>query len=326
MHVTVWIAAAGQKARIYVKAAPNAGGFFEHSNGQTELHLLDAIERGGQWVAPGETIVTEQTLDATPQQAQETTLDVVRASKQLILNVASVDPAVITISLMLPSASLNQFVEKPTKQEYPGAAHVTIWSDPSGSGTTLKMKALILEDGSLTPVPLASNGRLESAILDPLKRRLGGVGDVSVVAVGSSYRGKPEFWNVLFDLDAPGKNAGAVPGLTRDLPVPVEQSWAALLQVVTQTNIIVAADRSSATLAFLAAHTSQVGTKYSLHRIVATLVATTFGSKVSLSIPQAQERAEESDNELKLYADRIGTELFLKSRLKWLTETKELKQ
>jgi hypothetical protein len=114
--------------------------------------------------------------------------------------------------------------------------------------------------------------------------------------------------------------------LTRELPVPIEQSWAAVLEDVAQTNIIVGADRSSGTLAFVVAHTSQVGTRYSVHRVVITLESTTFGTGMSISVPRAQETAEESDNELKLYADRVGTDLFLKSRLKWLTEKKESKK
>jgi hypothetical protein len=175
MHVTAWISAAGAKTRIYIRAVPNSGGFFLHSNGQTEIHLLDAIEKGGQWISAEEGAANQKTLDATPQRAQDVVLGVVRASKQLTLNAASADPAVLTLSLMLPSANLNQFVVKPTKQEYPGAAHVTLWFDPSGTGTVLRMRTLILEDGSLSPVPLASNGRLESAIGDPIRKGLGRV-------------------------------------------------------------------------------------------------------------------------------------------------------
>jgi hypothetical protein len=324
MHVTVWISAAGENSRLYIRAVPNGGGFFLHSNGQTELHLLDAIEKDGQWISTDEGDASRRKLDAAPQRAQDIALGVVRASKQLTLNTASADPAVLTLSLMLPSASLNQFIVKPTKQEYPGAAHVTLWFDPSGSGSVLRMRTLILEDGSLSPVPLASNGRLESAIGDPIQKRLGGSSD-AIVAVGSNYRGKQEFWNVLFDLDAPGKNPGAA-RLTRELPVPVEQSWAAVLQAVAQTNTVVGADRSAGTLTFVVAHTSQVGTRYSVHRVIIALEPTTFGSAMSISIPRSQETAEESDDELRLYAERVGTDLFLKSRLKWLTGTKEVKQ
>jgi hypothetical protein len=51
LHVTIWITAAEQRTRLYVRAAPNGGGFFAHSNGQIELHILDAIEKRGAWMA-----------------------------------------------------------------------------------------------------------------------------------------------------------------------------------------------------------------------------------------------------------------------------------
>lgn len=321
LQVTIWIAPLGNRTRLYVRAAPNGGGFFTHSNGQIEQHLLDAVEKGGKWAPWGEETSTPLTLDAPPPQAREAAVAVVTASKQLRLNASSANPALVTLSLMIPSASLSKFVPMAAKHYYPGVAHITLWFEPASSGTVVRTRSLIFESGSLSPVPLKSNGQLESAILDAVQKRSKGVTD-AVVTLGSDYRGKPEFWNVLFDLDAPGKSTEPPPSLTRDLPVTIEKAWAATLQTVTQTNVIVGADRGAGTLQFIAAHTSEIGTKYSVHRVIIALSSTDFGARISLSIPRAQETADESANELKLFADRIGTELFLTDRLKWLTDKK----
>jgi hypothetical protein len=324
VHVTIWIARVGNRTRLYVRAAPNGGGFFAHSNGQIELHILDAIEKGGKWMPSNQEPSSQTTLDAPPRQAEEAAVGVVRASKQLQLNASGSDPAVVTLSLIIPTGDLNKFVPKQANRYYPGAAHVTLWFVPSGSGTVLRTRTLILESGSLSPVPLMSNGELESVIVNAVRERLKGRANATVT-IGSNYRGKLDFWNVLFDLEAPSKSAESVPSLTRDLPVPVEQAWTASLQTLTQTNVIVGADRGAGTLEFIAAHTSEIGTKYSVHRVNITVSATDLGTRMSISIPRAEETKDESENDLKLFSDCIGTELFLKDRLKWLTEEKGLK-
>jgi hypothetical protein len=251
-------------------------------------------------------------------------LAVVKASKQVKLNASSSDPALVTLSLMLPSANLNSFVLTPTKQQYPGAAHLTLWFEPSGQKTLIHARTLILESGNLSPVPLSSNGQLESGMLSAIEKNLDGAADAAV-ASGSNYRGKPNFWNVLFELDAPGKDVESPPTLTKDLPVPIEKAWNSALEVLTQTQLIAAADRSAGTLAFVAAHTSQIGTKYSVHRITVTFSSTDFGTRVQIGMLPVQETAEESQDELNLYAERIGTELFIKDRLAWLGNKKGLK-
>jgi hypothetical protein len=222
---------------------------------------------------------------------------------------------------MIPSANLSQFVVKLGKQYYPGAAHLTMWFEPSGTGTAVRTRTLILESGSLSPVPLASNGQLESAVLDAVQKRTKGMADAAVT-VGSNYRGKPEFWNVLFNLDAPPKNPPTPPQLTADLNVPLEKAWTAGLQTITQSNLIVGADHSAGTIEFVTAHTSQIGKKYAVHRVTLSFASTESGTRMTLGIPRSQETAEESANELNLYAGRIGTELLIKDRLKWLTSKK----
>jgi len=321
LHVNVWIAEGGKKTRLYVRAAPNGGGFFAHENGLVETQLLDAIEKGGQWNPSRDNPSSQTVLDSSPAQVQAATAAVVAASKTVQLNAASTEPAVVTLSLMIPSTNLSKFVGKLAKQYYPGAAHVTMWFEPSGTGTFVRTRTLILESGSLSPVPLASNGLLESSVLDAVQKRLKGMADATIT-VGSSYRGKPEFWNVLFNLDAPPKNPTAPPLLTADLNVPLEKAWSAGLQTVTQSNVIVGVDHGAGTIEFVAAHTSQVGKKYAVHRITLSFASTASGTRMTLGIPRSQETAEESANDLNLYAGRIGTELLIKDRLKWLTNQK----
>ncbi|MFZ0798338.1 MAG: hypothetical protein WAM98_11185 [Terriglobales bacterium] len=324
LHVTIWIEEIGKSTRLYVRAAPNGGGFFSHSNGQIEQHILDAIEKRDKWMPLSEESSAQQTIDTLPGQAQEAAVAFVMASKQLILNASSSDLGVVTLSLMIPSADLSKFVPKLAKHYYPGVAHVTLWFEPSGSGTRIRTRTLVFESGSLSPVPLTSNGQLESAILDAVQKRLKGVTDATF-AIGSDYRGKPEFWNVLFGINATSNSTEATPSLTKDLPVTIEKAWAAGLQVITQSKVIVSSDRSAGTFEFLTAHTSQIGTKYAVHRVIIRFTSTDFGTRMSIVIPHAQETTEESENDLKLYAEQIGTELFVKDRLKWLTDKKGLK-
>ena len=63
--------------------------------------------------------------------------------------------------------------------------------------TVVRTKTLIFESGSLSPVPLESNGRLEAALLGAIEARVNGSADATA-GIGSSYRGKPEFWERSF--------------------------------------------------------------------------------------------------------------------------------
>jgi hypothetical protein len=162
---------------------------------------------------------------------------------------------------------------------------------------------------------------LESAVLDAIRRRLAGAADAPF-AIGSDYRGKQDFWNVLFGTNATSNDSDAPRSLTRDLPVTIDKAWTAGLHVITQSKLIVAADRSAEAIEFLTAHTSQIGTKYAVHRVIVRFSSTDFGTQMTILIPHAQETDEESENDMKLCSDQIGTELFIKDRLKWLTEKK----
>jgi len=324
LHVNVWIAEWGKKTRLYVRAAPNGGGFFAHENGLVEAQLLDAIQKGGQWNPSPDNSPSQTILNIPPAQVQAAAVSVVAASRTLQLNTASADPAVVTLSLMIPSANLAKFVVKLAKQYYPGAVHLTMWFEPLGAGTLVRTRTLILESGSLSPVPLASNGQLESAVLDAVRKRSSGMADATVT-IGSNYRGKPEFWNVLFNLDAPPTPPQTLPLLIADLNVPLEKAWTAALQTVTQSNVIVGADHGAGTIEFVAVHTSQIGNKYAVHRVTLSFASTESGTRMSIGIPRSQETAKESADDLSLYAGRIGTELLIKDRLYWLTDTKGVK-
>lgn len=319
LHVTIWIENVGASARLYVRAAPNGGGFFSHSNGLIEQRILDAIEKGQKWMPLTAESSPKTIVDTSPRQAEEAAVAVAMASKQIVLNASSSDPSVMTMSLMIRSADLSKFVPTLGKNYYPGIANITLWFEPSDSGTAVLPRTLIFESGSLSPFPLSSNGVLESAVLDAIQKRLKGAADAPFT-IASDYRGKQEFWNVLFGISASTNNSNGTPSLSRDLPVTIDKAWTAGLQVITQSNIIVASDRSAGTFEFLAAHTSQIGTQYAVHRAVIRFTSTDFGTQMSIAIPLARETAEESENDLKLYADQIGTALFIKDRLKWLTE------
>jgi hypothetical protein len=230
----------------------------------------------------------------------------------------------LTVSLMIPSAELGGFVSGLTKHYYPGASHVTLWFEPSGTGTRIRTRTLVVESGSLSPVPLASNGQLERALLHAIEAKVGGSADVPV-AVGSGYRGKLEFWNVLFGIDAPPKSVEEPFRLIRELPVSLDRAWEAALQVISQSQVVIRVERKAGDIDFLAAHSTQTGTRYAVHAVAVELASVGSGTRMSLSIPNAQETAEESTGELKLIADRIGTELFLKDRVTWLTDRKGTK-
>ncbi len=321
LHVTVWISERGKETRVYVRAAPNGGGFFSHSNGQIEQQILDAIEKGGKWMAASQIPKPHVIKDAMPAVATREAVEAILASHKLKLNTSSAKPALLTISLTIPSADLASFVPGLVKNYYPGVAHVTLWFEPSGPGTAVPTRTLVLESGSLSPVPLASNEKLETAVLAAIEARIGGTPD-AIVSIGSEYRGKPEFWNVLFGLDAPPNSSEAEPKVARELPVPIERAWAAALQVITQSQVIARVERGAGAIEFLAAHSSQAGAKYFVHRVVIELTSTASGTRMSLSIPHARETIADGDSELKVVADRIGTELFIKDRLTWLTMKK----
>jgi hypothetical protein len=345
LHVTIWIEEVGASTRLYVRAAPNGGGFFSHSNGLIEQRILDAIEKGEKWMPLSAEASPHTSFDAPPLNVEEAAVTVAKASKNIVLNASSPEPGVVTMSFTIRSADLGKFVPRLGKNYYPGVADITLWFEPSASGTAVLTRTVIFESGNLSPVPLTSNGLLESAIFDTIRKKLTGATD-ALITVGSDYRGKQDFWNVLFGLDATGKisastqlsdsmqspeadqsseaaqTSGAAQSVTRDLPVTIDKAWAAGLHVITQSKVIVASDRSTGTFAFLTTHTSQIGSQYAVHRVVVSFNSIDSDTRMSIAIPQAQETAEEGKNELKLYTEQIGAELFVKDRLKWLTEKK----
>ena len=325
LHVTVWISAREKASRVYVRAVPNVGGYFAHSNGQVERQLLDAIEKGGSWMPRGTNSDRKNIADALPEAVRLKALDTLAASPRLKLNTSSLKPSLLTVSLSIRTSDLGSFVSGLGKNYYPGIAHATLWFEPDGSGTAVRIKTLIFESGSLSPVPLESNGKLEAALLDAVKSRLSGSTDAAV-SVGSDYRGKPEFWNVLFGLDATPKSDDQPPRLLRELPVPIERAWQSALNVLVQNHVIGRVDRNGGGIEFLSAHSSQAAAaKYFVHSVLVEFTPSGTGVQMSLSIPRPQEPLAEAENELKVLAGQVGTELFIKDRLTWLTTKKESK-
>ena len=328
LHVTIWVTAASQGTRLFVRAAPNGAGFFAHSTGQVEKEILDAIEKGTIWRSVPDDPSRLSVSKAPPEAAFKSASGAALASPRTRLNVSNPDVAVLTCSLMIASSELKTFTngvaqtKGAAQQIYPGAAHLTLWFEPSHEGTTIRSRSLILESGSLSPVSLPSNGRLESAVLKAMEERLGTSPD-AVIDIGSDYRGKAAFWTILFGFRASDSKRQSGLAAVRELPAPMEHAWQSTLQVVTQSQVIVEADRLTGVLGFIAAHTSETGTKYSLHKVELVLAATDFGTRLTISIPDTQETAEESERELKAIAERIGTELFLRERLTWLTKKKK---
>jgi hypothetical protein len=131
LHVSVWISERGSDTRLYVRAAPNGGGFFSHSNGQIEQQILDAIEKGGKWMASRRIIPAPHMIkDATLEAATSGAVEAIMASHKLKLNTSSSIPALLTVSLTIPSADLGSFVPGLVKNYYPGVAHLTLWFLP----------------------------------------------------------------------------------------------------------------------------------------------------------------------------------------------------
>ena len=324
LHVTLWVSSTSQGTRLFARASPNGAGFFSHSNGQIEKQLLDAVEKGTKWRTAADDPSHRKRLTALPQTAFKAAVDAVAASSRVRLNAANPDPGVLTCSLVISSADLKNFAAGVTKQLYPGAAHLTLWFEPSEGGVAIRSRSLIFESGSLSPVPLPSKGQLESAILAAVEKRMGGSPD-AVIGIGSNYKGKAEFWTVLFGFNSQGSNPDAAPSVTRELPAPIDRAWQAALQVITQNQVIVEADSKAGLLGFMVAHSSETGTKYSVHKVVLRFSPTGFGTRLSVSAPSAQETAEESQRELRTIAERIGTEMFIKERLTWLTQGRGVK-
>jgi hypothetical protein len=314
LHVVVWISQIDNRTRLYVRASPNGGGFFGHSNGQIERQLLDAIEKGSPWIAAKDNSDQGQIINATPEHTQQAAADLLTKAQRITLNAKSADPALVTFSLFIPSADLKNYVANLKNAFHPGVVNMTLWFEPSGSATEVRSSTLIFESGSLSFAPLPSNGQLEAKILAAIQDRLKGQTD-SVIGIGSDYLGKAQFWNTLFAL---GTNAKGPAPLTRDLPVPFERAWTASLQVITQSQVIVAVDHAAHSLEFVVAHTSEIGTKYSVHRVLLAFSPIGEGTRMSLAVSGAHETVTEAENDLKAFAERIGMELFLKDRLNWL--------
>jgi hypothetical protein len=219
---------------------------------------------------------------------------------------------------MIPSAQLGKFVTGVSSPLYPGAAHFTLWFEASPPRTAVQIRTLVLEAGSLNPMPRPSNGLLESAILTAIEKRAAGSPDATI-ELGSPYQGKGGFWTSLFGFRAPHANGEPPSSLIRELPAPFDQAWTAALQVLTQSQLIVEADRKIGSLGFLAAHTSEIGAKYAVHRVHIQFDPNDSATRMTVSIAEAPETPNETQSELRTIAERIGTELFLEERLAWLT-------
>lgn len=315
VHVTISISEADQGTRLFVRASPNSGVFFTHSNGVIEKGILDAMESGTAWM-PERKGKGSRDLPYPPGEAWEAAVEVLRASRGIAINAADAESGIVTVSTVIPSGELGTYASKIKKAIYPGAAHVTLWFEPVAGGTAVHTRMLLLELGSLAPVPLASTEYLESSVLTALERRLRG--DAGPLAVAeSNYRGKAGFWSELFSSDSiPADAAG--PKLDRLLPVSVDHAWDSILRLISQNYFISVCDGRGRRLSFITAHLSQKREGYSSHRVQLTLSPDGDATRLTLRIPPSIEPAAESEMEMRAIESRIVTELSFREEVPWL--------
>lgn len=316
VHVTIWVSEAPRGTRIFVRASPNSGVFFTHSNGIIERQILDAIESGTAWITPKKEKEFRK-VSCLPEVAWKAASGALLSSPGIIINTADSTAKIVTCSTVIPSGELGKFAAKVKKAIYPGTAHMTLWFEPISEGTLIHMRMLLLELGSLTPVPLVSTERLESAALEALENRMRG-GSGIITLEGLNHRMKTGFWSELFSSEAISKDVGG-PKLERVLPVSMEKAWHAALRLITQNYVISVCDGRQKRLCFITAHLSKKREGYSSHRVQLTLSPDGEATRMILMIPPAIEPAIESEMEMKAIENRIVTELFFKEQVPWLS-------
>ena len=318
LHVTIWIPRPSAETTVFVRAAPGSVGFFSHSNGLIESQILDAIQNGAPWrsLGAGERV---KELAQPLERAWEAANALLKSSTRIVVNEANRQIGVLTCSMAIPSSAFKTYAPA-TQGYYPGRVHITFWLDRAGQVTRIRMRALMLESGSVSPTALASSGLLENTLFDAIEKRLGGE-DVALT-IASDYKEKPGFWAALFGGEPSVFEEIEKTGLKQELPAPAERVWTAAIKVLSQSSVINKCDWQAKTLSFVAAHPSDSQAKYSAHPMSVRLAPSEFGTMLYVSSGEAVDTPKELSSERKVIAERIATELFLKDKLKWLLETK----
>lgn len=320
VHITIWVSAAGEGSRVFVRAAPGAAGFFSHSNGMIEREIFAAIMKGSAWrtAAAG---AKPRRLAHPPSHAWRAIVDTLTSADRLVVNAADEQAGVAAFSLAIPSSAFSKYSPAATKTYYPGAASLSLWIRADGDSTVAETRVLLHYLGSLSPAALPSSGKLEEDLLAAVDQRARG--ETAEFSPGSDYKGNREFFTVLFR--DPPLTAAEIErdAFRQELPVPQESAWTAVLRVLTQTSVIKKCDQAAGLLWIVAAHPSEAKARFSVHELALRLSPSQFGTTLSIAAPDAVDPPRELETERKVIAEKIGMELFLKERLKWLLTKRE---
>jgi hypothetical protein len=311
-HVTVWARPEDAGTRVFVRATIGRAGVFAHSSGLLERQILDAIQLRTPWRKSERDTVKDFSQPADD--VWTAARDALRDSESVIVNAEDARARVITCSFSIPSNTFRQYTSARVDDYVPGAAHLTVWVEPTAKGARIRARALMHEFDSLAPTALASSGKLEAAVVAATTTRLDG--ENASVAGASTYRGKPDFLAALFQ---PPRTADAQDVWKQELPASAERVWIAALKVVTQSSIVVQSDRATGLVRFITAHASDAPAKYSVHQVELRMLSSQLGTTLTVT-GNADEPSQEMVADRRLVVERIAAELFVKERLGWLVQ------
>ena len=311
-HILIWVQAATQgQTHLFIRAAFEIGGIFGHSNGRLEEELFRALSSGEGW---RKSEFFETAIPSSSQEAWRQTLEVVSASGAIV-NCAEPDLGLLTFSVDIPSDALGRFAEQGSGY-HAGSGHMSVWVREDGALTRLRINPLFIEVGHSSPPALRSKGTLEAELAEAVSGRL--AGQESTFSLGSRYRRDRDLWWVLFGIPSPDADTLSSDGLLRVLPASRQKVWEAALTVLTQFAVIAECDWATGQITFVAAHPSDLGSKFSVHPMSILLQDSELGIKAYATAAAAREPQQELDQEKREILVKIANQLFIKEKLRWL--------
>lgn len=314
LHVTILLSPVESETRAYVRAVPSTAGFLGNSNGLVEHQLLDALEHETAWRTADDSQVTTRVVAQPLKTSWRAASSLLTSSEHVTVNESRQEVGLLTFSMFLRSSELSTYAV--AKSYYPGIAHCTLWLTDSPSGTTVRLRLLLLEAGNLSAKSLKSTGAFEQTILSALAGSPRG--QSPVLRMASLYTGKDDFWTVLFNRSPAPMIENSDPESIDELPANPTEVWAAALKIFTQTAIIQGCDSESLTLYAILSHAAESAEGFSVHEVTLHLMPSRFGTEMVIWRGESSDTDEEWRAERNAMLHRISTELFLKERLDWL--------
>jgi hypothetical protein len=304
-HAVIWCRPAETGTRVYVRVAIGSQGQFERSNGKLERELLDVLRSGSAWRSDSSAALR---VAGTPQELRRT-LELLGCETHDF----QPDNGLLTCRASMSIATLKLYTQEKPTGYHPGALYLTAWFSSEGPELRVALRRLFVEVGKYGTADLLSNGKLDQRLSAELVRS-------STVLQTAARIGDTAVEQGDFLWEAFGPPMVGAPAHGQHAPDPTAEAWGTLIQVLSQSSVIVNSDGVRNTLTYMAAHPAKAALALSIHSVTLRLEPDETGLTFFVNSHGGSDGPEEFALERQVLLEKIATQRFLRTQVRWLVK------